>query len=191
MAPFTPFFTESMYQNLRRIDPSSPPSVHFTSIPAAVPAHAGDAHIEASVERMQRVIELGRTIRERHNKPTRTPLKRVIVVHEDTSFLQDVSGVCMVLCMQVVSCGFSLQGRGTSSRLVHVFYALLSQQPPHLPQACCVATSLRSSTSGSSIRVPTQCSMRISRPHPTCRCLASAWARCARPSCLLCNDNHV
>ncbi len=96
MAPFTPFFTESMYQNLRRIDPESEASVHFTTIPPVEQRKEGDQHIEDSVERMQRVIELGRTIRERHNKPTRLPLKQVVVVHPDTSFLADVAGVLRV-----------------------------------------------------------------------------------------------
>ena len=33
MAPFTPFFVESMYQNLRKCAPAAPESVHYTSIP--------------------------------------------------------------------------------------------------------------------------------------------------------------
>lgn len=37
-------------------------------------AHAGDARIQASVQRMRSVIELGRTIRERHTKPIKQPL---------------------------------------------------------------------------------------------------------------------
>ena len=38
MAPFTPFFVESMYQNLRRCSPSAPESVHYTSIPEPAPS---------------------------------------------------------------------------------------------------------------------------------------------------------
>jgi isoleucyl-tRNA synthetase len=33
MAPFTPFFTENMYQNLRRATPNSDESVHYCSFP--------------------------------------------------------------------------------------------------------------------------------------------------------------
>lgn len=47
MAPFTPFFTEDMYRNLRRALPAgAPESIHFCQIPEAEPAHAGDEHIQ-------------------------------------------------------------------------------------------------------------------------------------------------
>ncbi|KAI3433769.1 hypothetical protein D9Q98_003575 [Chlorella vulgaris] len=93
MAPFTPFFTEAMYQNLRRALPSdAPASVHFCSIPEAQEAQAGDAQIQTSVERMQRVIELARTIRERHNRGVKMPVREVVVVHSDQAFLNDLTG---------------------------------------------------------------------------------------------------
>lgn len=54
--------------------------------------HEGDARIQASVGRMQAVIEAGRAIREKHNKPLKQPLRRVTVVHPDPDFLADVAG---------------------------------------------------------------------------------------------------
>ena len=65
MSPFTPFFTEQMYQNLRRCQPEgeAPESVHYCDFPTAQEPYAGDAQIQLSVERMQTVIELSRTIR--------------------------------------------------------------------------------------------------------------------------------
>jgi len=39
-------------------------------------AHAGDERIQGSVPRMQAVIEAGRTIRERHNRPLKQPLRK-------------------------------------------------------------------------------------------------------------------
>ena len=65
MSPFTPFFTEQMYQNLRRAQPEGEAleSVHYCDFPAAQEPYAGDAQIQRSVERMQTVIELSRTIR--------------------------------------------------------------------------------------------------------------------------------
>jgi isoleucyl-tRNA synthetase len=95
MAPFTPFFTESMFQNLRRAAPAEgphaqPASVHFCAFPA--PGGGGDARIERSVGRMSQVIELARTIRERHNRSVKTPLRRLIVVHPDAAFLADIAG---------------------------------------------------------------------------------------------------
>ncbi|GBF99525.1 hypothetical protein Rsub_11959 [Raphidocelis subcapitata] len=93
LSPFTPFLCEVMYQNLRRALPAGEPeSVHFCDIPEARPAHEGDARIEASVARMQRVIELGRAIRERQNRPLKAPLARLVVVSADRAFLADIEG---------------------------------------------------------------------------------------------------
>lgn len=94
MAPLTPFLTETMFQNLRRSLPQgSPMSIHFLDIPSSVPAQPGDEQIEASVSRMQTVIELGRVIRERRNLPLRTPLRCLTVAHEDPAFIADLTGV--------------------------------------------------------------------------------------------------
>uniref|UniRef100_A0A7R9VFZ8 isoleucine--tRNA ligase n=1 Tax=Chlamydomonas euryale TaxID=1486919 RepID=A0A7R9VFZ8_9CHLO len=96
MAPFTPFLTEKMYLNLRRClpedDAAAPPSVHFCAFPAAAAAREGDERIQKSVDRMQRVVELARTIRERKNKPLKFPLKTLVVVHTDAEFLDDMNG---------------------------------------------------------------------------------------------------
>lgn len=92
MAPFTPFLTESMYQNLRRCLPNAPESVHFCDIPPVVTEEEGDERIQQSVDRMQRVIELGRTIREKRKKGIRLPLQRLVVVHDDKDFLADIQG---------------------------------------------------------------------------------------------------
>jgi isoleucyl-tRNA synthetase len=45
---------------------------------------------------MQSVIDLARVIRERHAKPLKSPLRKLIVVHPDASFLADLGGVCCV-----------------------------------------------------------------------------------------------
>ena len=47
MSPFTPFFTEHMYLNLRRAQPagSAPESVHFCDLPPASPVTDADTHI--------------------------------------------------------------------------------------------------------------------------------------------------
>lgn len=93
MSPFTPFLTETMYQNMRRVlGPDAPQSIHFLDIPAVVPTQSGDAQIQASVHRMQKVIDLGRVIRERHQRPTKTPLRCLTVAHDDAAFISDLSG---------------------------------------------------------------------------------------------------
>lgn len=93
MAPFTPFFTEMMYQNLRKAMPGdTPASVHWCDFPEPEAAAAGDEQLQTSVARMLRVIELLRTIRDRHNRSVKTPLREVTVVHTDAAFLADLTG---------------------------------------------------------------------------------------------------
>jgi Isoleucyl-tRNA synthetase len=93
-APFTPFFVESKYQNLRLCLANKgglEPSIHFWRFPEAA-AKTLDKRVESSVARMQAVIETGRQIRERNNKPLKTPLRRMIVAHDSRDFLTDLQG---------------------------------------------------------------------------------------------------
>ncbi|KAK1416993.1 hypothetical protein QVD17_26115 [Tagetes erecta] len=90
MAPFTPFFTEVLYKNLRKVSNGSEESIHFCSFPE-VEGKGGD-RIEQSVNRMMTIIDLARNIRERHNKPLKTPLREMVVVHPDAEFLDDIVG---------------------------------------------------------------------------------------------------
>jgi isoleucyl-tRNA synthetase len=65
--------TENLYQGLRSFipeDPSVPDarSVHFLGLPE-IKKEYFDADIERQVKRMQTVIELTRTVRDRHNLP--------------------------------------------------------------------------------------------------------------------------
>ncbi|KAJ9701427.1 hypothetical protein PVL29_006677 [Vitis rotundifolia] len=90
MAPFTPFFTEVLYQNLRKVSNGSEGSIHYCSFPQEE-GQRGE-RIEQSVARMTTIIDLARNIRERHNKPVKTPLKEMVVVHPDQEFLDDIAG---------------------------------------------------------------------------------------------------
>lgn len=90
MAPFTPFFTEALYQNLRKVWEGAEESVHYCSFPLE-DGKRGE-RIEQSVARMMTIIDLARNIRERHNKPLKTPLREMVVVHPDAEFLDDIAG---------------------------------------------------------------------------------------------------
>ncbi|KAL6555673.1 hypothetical protein OROHE_007345 [Orobanche hederae] len=90
MAPFTPFFTEVLYQNLRKAaNGSEESSIHYCNFPA-VQGKRGE-RIEESVKRMRTIIDLARNIRERHSKPLKTPLKGMVIVHPNADFLADIS----------------------------------------------------------------------------------------------------
>ncbi|CAN4126949.1 unnamed protein product [Withania somnifera] len=90
MAPLTPFFTEVLYQNLRKVCEGSEESIHYCSYPK-VEGQRWE-RIEQSVNRMMTIIDLARNIRERHNKPLKTPLREMVVVHQDSEFLDDIAG---------------------------------------------------------------------------------------------------
>ncbi len=94
MAPFAPFLAEWIYRELGAfVDPASrgerADSVHLNRWPSADPAHI-DPRLEEAVERMQRVILLGRQRREEQRINLRTPLHSITIVHRDREVLDDL-----------------------------------------------------------------------------------------------------
>ncbi|KAB5589114.1 Isoleucyl-tRNA synthetase [Ceratobasidium theobromae] len=97
MSSYTPFITENIYQGLRPFIPKSPDvvddrSIHFLLFPE-VKEEYFDSVIERQVKRMQSVIELTRTLRERHNRALKTPLKDLLVFHPDQEYIDDVKSL--------------------------------------------------------------------------------------------------
>ncbi|XP_066285525.1 isoleucine--tRNA ligase, cytoplasmic-like isoform X2 [Branchiostoma lanceolatum] len=98
MAPFIPFLTEQMYQNLRHLlDPSltkkhNVDSVHYLMLPKPREKLI-DQQIERSVSRMQSVIEVSRVIRDRKTIPVKYPLKELVVIQQDQQCLDDVQSL--------------------------------------------------------------------------------------------------
>ncbi|KAL1316828.1 hypothetical protein HN51_068969 [Arachis hypogaea] len=90
MAPFTPFFTEVLFQNMRKACNGLEESIHYCSFPEEEGER--DERIEQSVSRMITIIDLARNIRERNNKPLKTPLREMVIVHPDVNFLDDIAG---------------------------------------------------------------------------------------------------
>jgi len=91
MAPFTPFFTEVLYQNLRNLQPiqEQKDSVHYFLIPSRKNQWL-NPEIERAVSRMQDVVQLGRIARERRTKPLKIPLKELIVYQKNPEYIQDL-----------------------------------------------------------------------------------------------------
>ncbi|KAK9386842.1 tRNA synthetases class I-domain-containing protein [Lipomyces mesembrius] len=97
LAPFTPFLTDNIYQRLRpfipaELLPEDSRSVHFLEYPVARVDLADEA-TERAVGRMQRVIELTRTLREKKNISLKIPLKTLVVMHVDPQYLDDIRGL--------------------------------------------------------------------------------------------------
>ncbi len=87
-APFVPFLTESMYQRIKAYIPDAESqkieykSVHYLMIPDVNEALI-DKDTEKLISVMEKVIVLGRTIRDRKNLPLRHPIKKLVVIAED------------------------------------------------------------------------------------------------------------
>lgn len=93
MAPITPFLTEMIYQNISRALPDDHAlkckSVHWVMMPAADPEALNPA-IELAVQRLQAVVELGRTCRERKKIGLKTPLKGMKLINKNDDFMKDM-----------------------------------------------------------------------------------------------------
>ena len=77
MAPYTPFITERVWQDLfRETQPELPSSVHLASWPKESPV---DAQLQEQMALARRVTELGRSARATSSVKTRQPLGRALI----------------------------------------------------------------------------------------------------------------
>ncbi len=87
LAPFLPFLTERMYQNLvRGFDKKAADSVHLCSYPVA-DAGLRDAELEHRMARVMKACTLARALRQERNLKVRQPLAalRWVVPNEETA----------------------------------------------------------------------------------------------------------
>ncbi|RDW89910.1 isoleucine--tRNA ligase ILS1 [Aspergillus mulundensis] len=97
LAPFTPFLTDNIYGRLlphipEAIRGDDSRSVHFLPFPE-VREELFDEVVERRVARMQKVIEMARVSRERRSLGLKTPLKSLVVIHQDQQYLDDVKSL--------------------------------------------------------------------------------------------------
>lgn len=102
MAPFTPYMADNVYQNMKPYFSEDYlksialgddlRSVHFLTYPTVNEA-LFDERIEVAVSRMQKVIDLGRNIREKKMISLKTPLKELVVLHSDQQYLDDIKSL--------------------------------------------------------------------------------------------------
>jgi isoleucyl-tRNA synthetase len=90
LAPFIPFLSEEMYQNLvRAIDPTVPVSVHLNDFPVA-----NDDNIDASLSQDMaaaiEVVRLGRSARTESGIKIRQPLPGILVYSRESDAMQAV-----------------------------------------------------------------------------------------------------
>src|SRR5439155_19221085 len=79
LAPFQPFLTEELYQNLvRSVDATAPESVHHSEYPSIDPAFE-DELVLAQMERVLQLVNLGRAARNKAGIKVRQPVARLLV----------------------------------------------------------------------------------------------------------------
>ena len=105
LAPFTPFLTDNIYLRIAPYLPTSlqgkdSRSVHFLPFPE-VREELFDEDVERRVGRMQRVIELGRVSRERRTIGLKQPLKSLVIIHPNQTYLDDVSSLEGAICEEL------------------------------------------------------------------------------------------
>ena len=82
-APFIPFMTETLFQNLvREGDASAPESVHLATFPEPDQARVDD-ELRQTMERVRNVVTLGQRVRNENKLKVRQPLAEAIVVVAD------------------------------------------------------------------------------------------------------------
>jgi len=80
LAPFIPFMTEEIYQNLvRTVNTNAPESVHFCDYPVANESYI-DIELEKNMDEVLNLVTLGRSCRNLANTKIRQPLSTMYVV---------------------------------------------------------------------------------------------------------------
>ena len=81
-APMIPFMTEEIYQNLvRSVDKSAKESIHLCDFPKVNEAHI-DKELEENMERVLKIVVLGRACRNKSNIKNRQPIGKMFVKAE-------------------------------------------------------------------------------------------------------------
>ncbi|TMS39182.1 hypothetical protein L596_005750 [Steinernema carpocapsae] len=89
MSPFTPFYCEFLWENLRHLTNEKEESVHLTSVPEE-DADAIDEAVEHRMDAMLSVVDLIRYLRDTNRLPTKYPVKEVVVINRCPQFVADV-----------------------------------------------------------------------------------------------------
>lgn len=142
MAPFTPYLSEYMFQRLIHLHPTpNAGSVHFQMMPTAHRAFQRD-DVELAVSRMQKVIELGRVLRDYNVMPTKYPVPEVVVIHKNSQYLKDIASLepfvlaelnarKMTLCDDKLKYGVTMRAepdhKSLGFRLKAVFKAVMAE----------------------------------------------------------------
>lgn len=100
MAPFTPFFSEYVFLELKKMDPEMPESVHLCEYPLPLDSLI-NKDLEIAVGRMQQIILLGRQKRNQVQIKVKTPLRRLTIIHKDKKLLKEISKLAQYIQVEL------------------------------------------------------------------------------------------
>lgn len=97
-APFLPFVSEVIYQNLRKSE--DPQSVHLCAWPELA-LEARDLELESKMSLAMKAVAMGHSLRSAHNLKNRMPLQRMYVVSRDPSQRAILSEMSSILAEEL------------------------------------------------------------------------------------------
>jgi isoleucyl-tRNA synthetase len=89
MAPFAPFLSEYLFQQMRKLGGFPEASIHLCTYPEPEEKYI-DETLEDAVDRMQQVILLGRQKRNQQKVKVKIPLVRLTIVHRSPEVLKEI-----------------------------------------------------------------------------------------------------
>lgn len=96
MAPYVPFITESFYLNMRKVINKESKyyedSIHFLQIPDYKESLI-DNDLLPQIERMQKVIEKARTLRDQNKTPIKKPITELLFISKDPNTIEMMKSV--------------------------------------------------------------------------------------------------
>lgn len=97
LAPFLPFLSEHIYQNLvMGLDSKSPPSVHLAEFPET-DASLRDRELEDRMDRVLEAVTLARALRQERNLKVRQPLASMMWIVPDSSTEADLAPFLQII----------------------------------------------------------------------------------------------
>ncbi|CCW63307.1 unnamed protein product [Phytomonas sp. EM1] len=102
IAHITPFISEILFQRIKVLLPEQyqVDSIHYLSIPEDDDS-VMDADLERAMSRMSTVVDLVRVLRDRMVIPIKRPVRQVIIVHPEQTYLDDVAKVAVYIKEEV------------------------------------------------------------------------------------------
>ncbi|AFZ79174.1 isoleucyl-tRNA synthetase, putative [Theileria equi strain WA] len=94
MSMFAPFTSEMIYMNLKRAT-GGMESIHFELLPKS--SKKCDNALLEKVSLMQKIIVLGRNVRERKKVSLKSPLKSLTIIHEDLEVLASLTDLLTLI----------------------------------------------------------------------------------------------